>query len=179
MSSHITTNRTNLYTDAAQIIKASTNTTNLDFGDNNVSNISLDISISHVNLDNVPIWLIIFIVLICTWIIIANVVVFLCLVTSRKALKINVNVHLLSLSLTDMLVGITTIPTVLTLITNLFSKYETCACVIYMYFVSQCATLYHTLLISIHRLVTIKRTSNVNDSNNANLKYILLQITTI
>ena len=177
--SHITRNITDLYTDATQIPRAFKNTTNLDFLDNNVSNISRDITNSLENLENAPVWLIIVNVLICTWIIIANAVVFLCLVTSRKAIKININIQLLSLSLTDMLVGTCTIPATLTPITNIFSKYETCACLIYMYFVSQCATLYHTLLICIHRLVTIKRTSNMNDSNNANLKIILVQIMAI
>ena len=114
-------------------------------------------------------------VLICSWIILTNSVVFLCLVTSKKTKQIALYLQLLSLCLTDMLVGFCTIPVFLAPITSLFSKYEACACIFYMYFVSQGATLYHTLLVCIHRLLTMRRKSNVNkESFNTTLVQISL-----
>ena len=119
---------------------------------------------------NVPVWLVIVMLSISAWIIIANGLVFVCLVSSRNALKNNVNVQLLSLSLTDMLVGITTIPGVLKSIPKFYSNYELCAVVLYLYMVAQTATLYHTLLICMHRLLAIK-----GKTNHANFKAVLWQ----
>ena len=103
----------------------------------------------------------------------------LCLVTSRKALKNNVHVQLLSLSFTDMLVGVNTIPFIWMLITMHNVKYEACAILFYTYFVAQSATLYHTLLIGVNRLLTIKRSSVVNANSNATFKTTLMQILAI
>ena len=126
-----------------------------------------------------PKWLVSVMMSIATWTIVANSLVFLCLVTSRKALKNNVHVQLLSLSFTDMLVGVITIPVTWMLITMRNVKYEACASFIYMYFVAQSATVFHTLLIGVNRLLTIKSTTNVNASNNAIFKTTLKQILAI
>ena len=91
------------------------------------------------------------VILISIWTVLVNGLVFVCLVSSRNILKHNVNVQLLSLSLTDMLVGITMISPVLAAIPNLFSRSEPCSFLLYMYFVAQAATIYHTFLICVHR----------------------------
>ena len=113
------------------------------------------------------------------WTVFANGLVFVCLVSSRNVLKNNVNVQLLSLSLTDMLVGISMISPVLASIPNLFSRSEPCSVILYLYFVAQAATLYHTFLICVHRLLVIRRKSNANHSNKISLKAFLLQISAI
>ena len=117
--------------------------------------------------------------IIAIWIVIANGLVFVCLVSSRNILKSNVNVQLLSLSLTDMLVGISMILQVLASIPNLFSNAESCAVLLYLYFVAQAATLYHTFLICVHRLRVIRRTSNARHSNKTSLKMFSAQISAI
>ena len=105
------------------------------------------------------------VILISIWTVLVNGLVFVCLVSSRNVLKHNVNVQLLSLSLTDMLVGITMLSPVLAAILNLFSRSEPCSVILYMYFVAQAATIYHTFLICVHRLRVIRRKSNAKHSN--------------
>ena len=131
---------------------------------------------SHASFFSAPVWLVALMIGISTWIIVSNALVFLCLVTSRNALKNNVNVQLLCLSLTDMLVGITTIPGALLPLVIHNVRYETCAFLIYMYFVAQVATLFHALLICINRLKTIRRKANVSESDNETFKTIFRQI---
>ena len=145
-----------------------------------------DSIVYHINNSNVdlvkpPVWLTVAMVSVSIWVIIANCLVFMCLVTCRNMLKNSVNVQLLSLSLTDMLVGIMTIPSVfpLTPVRDLFSKYESCAFIIYTYFVAQSATLYHTLIICINRLVAIRRISTVNGITNNTFKTIFIQIVAV
>ena len=154
----------------------SLNTTDLDFADNRMSNIARNTTHSGENLHDIPISLIVVGISVCTWIIITNAVVFLFFVTSEKARKSSVTVQLLSLSLTDMLVGICTTPVFLTPVLSLFSKYETCACIMFMYFVSQGATINHALLICIHRLIIIRRKSNAHHNNKEKLQSVLVQI---
>ena len=158
-----------------QIPSSYDNTTYL----NNEETTNENVSVLHdVNLDNsdasfygLPIWLSISMILISTWIIVANGMVLLCLVSSRNVLKNNVNVQLLSLSFTDLLVGITTAPATLYPIVLRNTRYETCALMIYMYFCAQSATLCHSLLICVNRLMTIifKRT-------NVTFKTIMVEV---
>ena len=142
------------YLDNEEIINENAST--LDDVNNNISN---------TNFFSLPLWLFIIMLSISTWIIVANSFVLLCLINSRNALKNSVNVQLLSLSLTDLLVGITAIPGTLFPIVFQNTKYETCAFIMYMYFFAQSATLCHTLLICVNRLRSIKRKANVNDSS--------------
>ena len=168
--------------DTTRISSSYENATYLDYVESPYENVTnLDYVENHVpgmvyNDSSVPVWLIILMISISTWIIMANGLVFVCLVTSRNALKNNVNIQLLSLCITDMLVGIITIPAALMPMFILFTTYESCAFVVYIYFVAQSATLCHTLLICVNRLLTIKRKSNVNESNNGTFKSILKQI---
>ena len=142
-----------------------------------------DAILYHVNLNkfdarffSAPLWLVIVMLIIAAWIIVANGLVFLCLVTSRNVLKNNVNVQLLGLSLTDTLVGIITVP--LSLMPKMMpnSKYETCAFLLYLYLLAQSATLFHTLLICVNRLLTIRRRSSVNANTSGTFRTILMQI---
>ena len=159
------------------------NSTYLDNVEKSNENVTIvgdvDILDPEASFCSVPKWLVSVMMSISTWTIVANGLVFLCLVTSGKALKNNVHVQLLSLSFTDMLVGVITIPFTWVLITMRNVKYEACASFIYMYFVAQSATLFHTLLIGVNRLLTIKSTTNVNGSNTAIFKRTLKQILAI
>ena len=97
------------------------------------------------------------------WIIVINVLVFSCLITSRSAKKSYVNLQLLSLSVTDMLVGAFSIPVTLTFkITGSFPTYGVCASLFYLYVASQAATLNHALVICVRRLITVKRKTHNN-----------------
>ena len=155
------------------------NVTYLDYSENLAPDTVLGINSSNATFFSLPVWLMILIISISTWILVTNGLVFFCLVTNRNALKNNVNVQLLSLCVTDVLVGIITIPCALMPVMLVNSKYETCAFLIYMFFLAQCATLCHTLLICVNRLLTIKRKSNVKETNNATLKTICMQILAI
>ena len=144
------------------------NATYSDNVENTFENVTILDDANINNLDasffSLPVWLFITMISISTWIIVANSTVLFCLVTSRNALKNNVNVQLLSLSLTDLLVGITTIPGIFFPILFQNTKYETCALMMYLYIFSQSATICHTLLIGVNRLLAIKRKTNVEDS---------------
>ena len=125
---------------------------------------AVNINNSDASFFSLPAWLFFAMISISTWIIVANSTVLLCLVSSRNAMKNNVYVQLLSLSFTDLLVGITTIPGILFPILFQNTRYETCALMIYMYFCAQSATLCHSLLICANRLLAImtKRIMNAN-----------------
>ena len=154
------------------------NATSLSILDLHDTNITGDFD-PNVELLSTPVWLVILMAAISTWTLVANGLIFVCLITSRSAMKNNVNVQLLSLSFSDMLVGINTMPVLMLLAESQLSTYESCAAVIYMYLVSQAATLGHALLICINRLVTITKTSGVNQSKNESLKTIFVQIVAI
>ena len=141
----------------------------------NISNTFENTTVSDAELISISPWLIATGILICSWVILANSVVFLCLVTSPKTKKISMFIQLLSLSFTDMHVGLCMIPMFLTQSTALNSNVRACAITIYVYFVSQGATLYHTLLVCIHRLINMKQKSNAKQENfNATLVQISL-----
>ena len=78
------------------------------------------------------------------------------------------------LSFTDLVVGLTTTPATLFPIVFPNTRYETCALTMYMYFCAQAASLCHSLLICINRLLTIilKRPTNAN----VTFKTIMMQI---
>ena len=173
--------------DTTRLPSSYENATYLDYVESTYKNVTNVDSVKNHDSDTVhgiddaifnsaPVWLIVLIILICTWTIVANGLVFFCLVSNRNALKNNVNLQLLSLCITDMLVGIFTIPGALMPMIILNSKYETCAFLVYMFFLTQSATLGHTLLICVNRLLTIKRKTNVNANNNVTLKTICIQI---
>ena len=141
----------------------------------NISNTLGNSTVPDTELIDISPWLVATGILICAWVILANSVVFLCLVTSPKTKKMSVFIQLLSLSFTDMNVGLCMIPMFLTQSTTLFFNVRACAIIIYVYFVSQGATLYHTLLVCIHRLITMKQKSNAKQDNfNATLVQISL-----
>ena len=111
-----------------------------------------------IQLEKAPTMLTAVLITTSLWIMIINLLVFSCLITSRSAKKSFVNLQLLSLSVTDMLVGAFSIPVTLTFkITGSFPTYGVCASLFYLYIVSQAATLNHALIICVHRLITVKR----------------------
>ena len=122
-----------------------------------ITNITSNLT-DNIQLEKGPAILIAVLITTGLWIIIINLLVFSCLITSHSAKKSFVNLQLLSLSVTDMLVGAFSIPVTLTFkITGSFPTYGACASLFYLYIVSQAATLNHALTICVHRLITVKR----------------------
>ena len=108
-----------------------------------------------------------------------NMFVVVCLIVNIKALSNNfVNIQILSFSITDMIVGITAIPVVLSFkITASFPYYEVCAAVMFLYCCAQAANLVHTFVICVHRLIIIKRCTFCTETNPKKVgKTILIQI---
>ena len=175
-SSLLTQTLTNWTMDITNMPCSYENVTSLDIMECNESNIDLVHDVTDTPSVHGSVLLLTILASISLWTVLANGLVFLCLVSSRNVLKNNVNIQLLSLSLTDMLVGISMISPLLASIPNLISRSETCSVILYLYFVAQAATLYHTFLICVHRLWVIRRKSNANHSNQVSLKAFLLQI---
>ena len=119
-----------------------------------------------------------FILLCCVWIVVVNSLTFLCLFLNRKSLKHFVTLQLLSLSMTDIVVGLTAIPGILTYyITSAFSSAEICAGIMYGYIVAQVASLFHVFAICLHRFITIKyHKFNSHTNGEGMLKRILYHI---
>ena len=115
---------------------------------------------------------------ISAWIVLANTLILMCLVVSRKALKNFVNLQIMSFSVTDTLVGLAAIPTALTYkLAFSLTDVGPCALVLCSYSVAQAATLYHAFVICIHRLITIKRCTGRSESNPRNMyKTLLIQV---
>ena len=108
-----------------------------------------------------------------------NMFVVVCLIVNIKPLSNNfVNIQILSFSITDMIVGITAIPVVLSFkITASFPYYEVCAAVMFLYCCAQAANLVHTFVICVHRLIIIKRWAFCNETHPKKVgKTILIQI---
>ena len=115
---------------------------------------------------------------ISAWIVLANTLILMCLVMSRKALKNFVNLQIMSFSVTDTLVGLAAIPTALTYkLAFSLTDVGPCAVVLCSYSVAQAATLYHAFVICIHRLITIKRCTGRSESNPRHMyKTLLIQV---
>ena len=133
---------------------------------------------TFTNPESAPILLTTIMLSFCAWITTINALVLTCLVTSKRALNNFVNIQILGFSLTDMLVGISSIPLTLTFqITKAFPTFEACAGIFYAYCTSQTSNLVHAFAICVHRLVTIKRKTWMKDAQPKNAyKRVLLQI---
>lgn len=144
-----------------------------------VSSVSNEsVNTTQLQIEEAPVSLTIVLMATSFWIVLVNGLVFGCLITSRSAMKSYVNLQLLSLSVTDMFVGLFSIPVTLTFkITGSFPKYDVCAGLFFLYISSQEATLYHALVICIHRLVTVKRkTRTIHSSTRSNYISVFLQV---
>ena len=112
--------------------------------------------------------------LVTAWIIITNGLVLLCLIFNRRALKNFVNLQILSMSLTDVLLGISFIPVIMTFQDiRSFSTFWSCFSVICAYTVAQHATIHHALAICVYRLIKIK---GLTLSSETNPKQILKKL---
>ena len=122
--------------------------------------------------------LISFILFCCVWIVVINSLTCLCLFFNRKSLKHFSTLQLLSLSITDIIVGLTAIPGTLTYyITSAFLLAEICAGIWYGYMVAQVASLFHVFAICLHRFITIKyHRYNSHKNGEGMLKRILYHI---
>ena len=100
---------------------------------------------------------------------------------NRRTMTSFVNLQMLFLSLTDMLVGFSTIPVTLTWkIVSAFPAFEVCASLFYLYIVPQAASLYHAFGICMHRLIiTTRRNTQPVERARDRYKTIFLQILTV
>ena len=118
------------------------------------------------------------ILLCCTWIIIINSLVLVCLVLNKDAMHQFINMQLLGLSITDILVGITAIPMSLT--HYITQNTVLCSAIINGYLVAQTATLYHAFGICFHRYITVKyRKSKTTRQCKGQLKRIIFHVAAI
>ena len=115
------------------------------------------------------------------WIIFVNALVFTCLLMTKKSVKNFVNIQMLSLSLTDLFVGLSTVPLAVTYkLTAPFPYFESCVGIYYVYCVSQAANLFHAFGICLHRLIMIKGCAGRSERNPKHkLQTILFQIAII
>ena len=113
-----------------------------------------------------------------SWIILSNGLILLCLVLNRYALKNFVNLQILSLSVTDTLVGVSVIPVTASFhIVKSFSNFGVCSLILYGYGVAQHATMHHAFAICIYRLVTIIRCRGRPEVNPRGMyKTLLMQV---
>ena len=113
-----------------------------------------------------PMFFIVLMILFAVWVTTVNALVLVCVLTSKGALKTIVSIQILGFSATDMFVGISVIPVILTFqITTAFPYFEACALIFYVYSTLQTANLFHAFGICIHRIVTIKRRTLIRDTH--------------
>lgn len=113
------------------------------------------------------------------WIIAVNLVVLTCLFISKHGLKNFVNLQILSFSIIDTIVGLTSILLVFRFpFMKAIPYFETCAVLFYSYSTAQSASVYHAFGICVHRLITIKRkiTGRKEPNSKQMYKVILLQV---
>ena len=147
----------------------------------NGSSANTSVETTRIQIEEAPFGLLIMLLSTSFWTVIINALVFACLVTNRSTLKSYVNLQLLSLSFTDMLVGIFSIPVTLSFkLVGSFPKYDICAGIFYFYVVSQGATLNHAMVICAHRLATVKRkTTKTSLIVQPHYKSIVIQILSV
>ena len=123
--------------------------------------------------------LIISLKIVTAWIIITNGLVLLCLVFNRRALKNFVNLQVLSMSVTDVLLGISFIPIIQSFQdVRSFGSYWSCFSVICAYTIAQHATICHALAICVYRLIKIKGLTVSSETNQREIvKKLIIQVT--
>ena len=139
----------------------------MNMSDQTMSNstmISSNFSIASFEI--APPGLIVCLKLVTAWIVITNGLILLCLVFNRRALKNFVNLQVLSMSVTDVLLGISFIPIIQSFQdVRSFSSFWPCFTIIYVYTVAQHATICHALAICVYRLIKIKGLTVSSETN--------------
>ena len=94
---------------------------------------------------------------VCTWITVANLFVALFFLCNKQRMKnIYSTTQILSLSVTDLQVGISSVIVTMSYYhKGTFLNYNACAIVFFYYLASQFASFYHTFAICLHRFITI------------------------
>lgn len=126
--------------------------------------------------------LVIFILLlICTWIVVANLTVALVFFSDKRCRKNVFSSQILSLSITDLQVGVASVAITMTYVfRGTFLNYNCCAFVFFYYLASQNASMYHIFTICLHRFLFIYNlnVSQVGTMVSKNTKHyrLLLEI---
>ena len=119
--------------------------------------------------------------LISSWIILINGLVFTCFLISRNTLRKFVNIQMLSFSVTDMCVGFSALSVTMSYQnSSTFLNFEACLVLFYGYCISQTANLFHAFGVCLHRIIIIKRSAGRRESNSKSvLKTLLFHLSTI
>ena len=130
------------------------------------------------NIEKAPGIIIIVLLVCCVWIVTVNAMVFICVLLNRYSLRKFVYMQLLSLSITDMVVGLSAItPTLTYYRPTVFAYTKTCAGIMFAYLCAQVATLFHAFGICLHRLITVKYYSGRTKSSKMGMtKRMLFQL---
>ena len=133
-------------------------------------NISLDIG-------NAPRALFISLYVVSCWDVLTNGLVLLCIVFNRHALKKIAILQILTLSVTDTLLGATFITLVTSFDRTKEYSFWSCSMLWYPYVTATFTSIYHTLSVCIHRLLSIKRMSGNSEINSSKMyKRVVIQI---
>lgn len=111
----------------------------------------------------------IFLLILCTWIFLANLFVSLVFLCNRRRMRNVSATQMLSLSVTDLQVGLSSVIMSSTYFcSGSFLTYNACAFVFFYYFMSQFASMYHTFTICLHRFIRIcfRRTMTVGNTDS-------------
>lgn len=94
--------------------------------------------------------------LLCTWIVVANLTIAFVFLSNRRCRKNVSSSQILSLSITDLQVGVACIAMVMSYLNGEISlQYNVCAFVFFYYLTSQNASMYHIFMIFVHRFLFI------------------------
>ena len=133
-------------------------------------NISLDIG-------NAPRALFISFFVVSCWDVLTNGLVLLCLVFNRHALKKIAILQILSISVTDTLLGATFIILVTSFDNTKEYSFWSCSMLWYPYVTATFTSIYHTLSVCIHRLLSIKRMRGTSEMISSKMyKKVVIQI---
>ena len=113
-----------------------------------------------------PVFLIVLMILFASWVTLVNALVLVCVSTNMNTLENFISIQILGFSVTDMFVGLSAFPLILTFqLTTAFPYFETCAVILGGYATFQTANLFHSFGICIQRVLTIKRRTLTRDTH--------------
>ena len=104
--------------------------------------------------------------IVALWILLANSTIAVCFIINRKIKWPTFSTQVLCLSITDIVVGLGSLPlTILPLICKTIS-YRYCSLIFFIFFASQCASLYQIFGICVHRCIITNKASRINEQRS-------------
>lgn len=108
------------------------------------------------------------------WTTISNSIIVLCFVVNWRTSWPNFCSQVLCLSVSDMFVGYAALPLAVTGLTDVQMNIKICLIIYFLFFATQCASLYHILGICIYRLVVIRNSAKLQQENSTFRASLLL-----